>query len=81
MSRLPQKAEVADGPTRAGRPVENEPHAATKLHDLHTQPMGALVARTMEEASSAQDGESLSPDDFNKVVAPTDFASKLVIVL
>jgi len=41
----------------------------------------SVVARTMEEASSAADGESLSPDDFNKVVAPTDFASKLVIVL
>eukprot|EP00937_MAST-01D_sp_MAST-1D-sp2_P000922 g922.t1 len=39
----------------------------------------AMAQRTLQESSSAAELDSLSFDDFVKVVAPTDFASKLVI--
>ena len=41
--------------------------------------LGAVVQHTLEEASSAQNLDSLSYDDFVKVIAPTDFATRLVI--
>ena len=42
----------------------------------------SVISKTMEEASTASSdivGDYLSFDDFTKVIAPTDFASRLWI--